>query len=53
MFLPVNLSHLTRVNRDRYISYEKGVGVLPQNRFGNHISCLREYFDHLISGHSP
>ncbi len=33
------------------ISYEKGVGVLPQNRLGDHISCIREYFDHLISGH--
>ncbi len=34
------------------ISYEKGVGVLPQNRLGDHISCFREYSDHLISGHS-
>ena len=32
-------------------SYVKGVGVLPHNRFGDHISCVREYFNHLISGH--
>ncbi len=52
MLIPIFSSNFRSTDSEAMnISYEKGVGVLPQNRLGDHISCIREYFDHLISGH--
>jgi hypothetical protein len=37
---PIENSDLRFLSFPLYISYVKGVGVLPHNRFGYHISCF-------------